>query len=268
MGYQAKVLIAEDNFLVGEMIQGVVEDAGCIVVGRAMDGRQAVKMVTELHPDVILMDIKMPELDGIEAAEIIQDRCPTPIVILTAYDTPEILEEASAVGVGAFLVKPPKVRELSQAIVIARARFGDLLRLRRSNEVLQTRTRELEGALAKIKTLSGLIPICASCKKIRDDNGYWQQLEQYLTEHSEADFTHGLCTECLKEMETQVKAIVGNEEHGALPAEEKASRPPGGRTPVDSGKYPANDKRKKGVSPERALSRPNGVGEVTGHKNK
>jgi YesN/AraC family two-component response regulator len=81
MGYQAKVLIAEDNFLVGEMIQGVAEDAGCMVVGRAMNGRQAVEMTTELHPDVILMDIKMPELDGIEAAEIIQDRCPTPIVI-------------------------------------------------------------------------------------------------------------------------------------------------------------------------------------------
>ena len=233
MGYRAKVLIAEDNFLVGEMIQGVVEDAGCMVVGRAMDGRQAVEMVTELHPDVILMDIKMPELDGIEAAEIIQDRCPTPIVILTAYDTPEILEEASVVGVGAFLVKPPKVRELSQAIVIARARFGDLLRLRRANEALQTRTRELEGALAKIKTLRGLIPICASCKKIRSDKGYWQQLEEYLAEHSEADFTHGFCPECLEKMEMEVKAIVDNMEPGTLPAEEEASRPLGDQTAVD-----------------------------------
>jgi hypothetical protein len=158
-----------------------------------------------------------------------------------------MLEEASAVGVGAFLAKPPKVRELSQAIVIARARFGDLLRLRRANELLQTRTRELEGALAKIKTLSGLIPICASCKKIRDDNGYWQQLEQYLTEHSEADFTHGLCTDCLKEMEIQVKAIADSKEPGALPAEEKASRSPGDRIPVDSARYPAAGKRKKGV---------------------
>jgi two-component system, response regulator PdtaR len=221
MGYQAKVLIAEDNFLVGEMIQGVAEDAGCRVVGRAMNGREAVEMTTELHPDVILMDIKMPDLDGIEAAEIIQDRCPTPIVILTAYDTPEMLEEAGAVGVGAFLAKPPKVRELSQAIVIAKARFGDLLRLRRANDVLQTRTRELEGALAKIKTLRGLIPICASCKKIRSDKGHWQQLEEFLTEHSEADFTHGLCTECLKEMEMQVKTIADNEEPGALPAGKK-----------------------------------------------
>jgi len=98
MNYQVKTLIAEDSFLVGEMIQGVAEEAGCTVIGRATDGRQAVEMTAELHPDVVLMDIKMPELDGIEASEIIQIRCPTPVVILTAYDTPEMLKEASAVG--------------------------------------------------------------------------------------------------------------------------------------------------------------------------
>jgi len=224
MGTQLKVLIAEDNFLVSEMIQGVAEEAGCIVVGRAIDGRQAVEMTAELHPDVVLMDIKMPDLDGIEAAEIIQIRCPTPVVILTAYDTPEMLKEASAVGVGAFLAKPPKARELGQAIVIARARFGDLLRLRHANDVLKRRTGELEEALTKIKTLRGLIPICASCKKIRSDKGYWQQLEDYLTDHSEADFTHGICPECLEQMEAQLNAIVNKKESRALPAEENVSR--------------------------------------------
>ena len=224
MDTQVKVLIAEDNFLVGEMIQGVAEDAGCVVVGRATDGRQAVEMTTELHPDVVLMDIRMPDLDGIEAAEIIQIRCPTPVVILTAYDTPEMVKAAGAAGVGAFLAKPPKARELGQAIVIAKARFGDLLSLRRTNDALQRRTKELEEALAKIKTLRGLIPICASCKKIRSDKGFWQQLEDYLTEHSEADFTHGICPECLEQMEVQLNAIVNKKESGALPAEENVSR--------------------------------------------
>jgi len=233
MDYPVKVLIADDNFFVGELTQGVAEDAGCIVVGRAMDGRQAIEMTSELRPDVILMDIKMPNLDGIQAAEIIQDRCPTPVVILTAYDSPEMLEEASAAGVGAFLVKPPKVRELSQAIVIARARFGDLLSLRRANDLLQRRKKELEEALTKIKTLRGLIPICASCKKIRSDKGYWQQLEEYLAEHSEADFTQRFCPECLEKMEMEVKAIVDNMEPGTLPADEEASRPLGDQTPVD-----------------------------------
>jgi hypothetical protein len=109
--------------------------------------------------------------------------------------------------VGAFLAKPPNVRELRKAIVVARGRFSDLLSLHRANDLLQKRTRELEEALARIKTLRGLIPICAYCKKIRSDKGYWQRLEEYLTEHSEADFTHGICPECLKQRENEVKAI-------------------------------------------------------------
>jgi AmiR/NasT family two-component response regulator len=243
MDYRVRVLIAEDNFLVGEMIQGVAEEAGYIVVGRAMDGRQAVEMTTDLHPDVVLMDIKMPDLDGIEAAEMIQDRCPTPIVILTAYATPEMLKEAGAVGAGAFLAKPPRVRELNQAIVIARARFGDLLRLRFANDVLQRRTNELEKALAKIKTLRGLIPICASCKKIRNDTGYWQQLEEFIAEHSEADFTHGLCPECVKKIEIEVKAMVDSTDLRVFPEEEKASCLHGDQTPINPTSGRRDDKR-------------------------
>jgi len=245
MGNPVKVLVAEDNFLVGEMIQGVVEDAGYIVVGRAMDGRQAVEMAGALRPDVILMDIKMPGLDGIEAAKIIQDRCPTPVVILTAYDTPEMLEETSAAGVGAFLAKPPKARELSQAVVIARARFSDLLRLRRANEVLRIRTRELEEALRKIKTLRGLIPICASCKKIRDDKGYWQRIEHFIKEHSEADFTHGLCPECLLEMKTGLETLAACREPEASPEEKKATSPLADRPPVGRANRQPNAKSKK-----------------------
>ena len=245
MDYRVKVLIAEDSFLVGEMIQTMAEEAGYTVVGRATDGRQAVEMTDELHPDVVLMDIKMPYLDGIEAAEIIQDRCPTPVVILTAYDTPEMLGKASSAGVGAFLAKPPRAREISQAIVIARARFGDLLSLRRANDVLHRRTKELEEALAKIKTLRGLIPICATCKRIRSDQGYWQQLEQYLAEHSEAEFTHGICPECLKQTEMEMNTIVDNKESGTLREDEKALRPPGDRTRVDSTSDRADGRRKK-----------------------
>ena len=245
MNYQVKTLIAEDSFLVGEMIQGVAEEAGCTVIGRATDGRQAVEMTAELYPDVVLMDIKMPELDGIEASEIIQIRCPTPVVILTAYDTPEMLKEASAAGVGAFLAKPPKTRELGQAIAIARARFCDLLSLRHANDVLQRRTRELQEALTKIKTLRGLIPICATCKRIRSDQGYWQQLEQYLAEHSEAEFTHGICPECLKQTEMEMNTIVDNKESGTLREDEKALRPTGDCTRADSTSDRADGRRKK-----------------------
>ncbi len=90
----------------------------------------------------------------------------------------------------------------------------------------------MEEALAKIKTLRGLIPICTSCKKIRSDQGYWQQLEDYLVEHSEADFTHGLCPECLKQIEIEVGAIADSVAFSVFPEGEIASHPHGDQTPV------------------------------------
>ncbi|MCK5076206.1 MAG: hypothetical protein KAR38_07505, partial [Calditrichia bacterium] len=63
---------------------------------------------------------------------------------------------------------------------------------------IEKQNHELEDALTKIKTLSGLVPICAGCKKIRDDEGFWNKLEEYISEHSEVEFTHGLCPDCAK----------------------------------------------------------------------
>ena len=65
---------------------------------------------------------------------------------------------------------------------------------------LEERNQELEKALDEIKTLRGILPICANCKKIRDDQGYWNQIEQYISEHSQAEFSHGLCPECIREL--------------------------------------------------------------------
>jgi AmiR/NasT family two-component response regulator len=206
-----RVLIAEDDYLNCEMIRGLLEEIWYTVVGEAADGLETVEMTQSLQPDVVLMDIKMPDMDGLEATRLIFERCPTPVVVLTAYETPELVEEASAVGVGAYLVKPPNAREMERAITIAIARFDDLMELRRLNAELQTgneaRERlilELQDALAQVKTLSGLLPICASCKKIRDDDGYWNQLEVYIQDHSEVVFSHGLCPECAKELYPEI----------------------------------------------------------------
>lgn len=188
-----RVLIADDDILVIEAIQNVLERIGHVVVGRAADGHQALEAIQSLRPDVVLLDIKMPKMDGLEAARQIQDRCPTPVVLLTAHETQDLVEQASAAGVGAYLMKPPQAREMRRAITIAMARFDDLMELRRLNA-------ELQDALARVKTLSGLLPICASCKKIRDDEGYWHQVEVYIRDHSEAIFSHGICPDCAKEL--------------------------------------------------------------------
>ena len=186
-----RVLIVEDDSLVSEMIQGLLEGMWYIVTGRAVNGQQAVEMTQSTRPDVVLVDIKLPDMDGIEAARRIYESCPTPVVVLTAYDTPELVERASAAGVGAYLLKPPDAHEMDRAIAVAMARFDNLMELRRLNA-------ELQDTLAKIKTLSGLLPLCHSCKKVRDDDGYWHQVEVYIRDHSEAEFSHGLCPECAK----------------------------------------------------------------------
>ncbi len=81
------------------------------------------------------------------------------------------------------------------------ARFEDMVELRHLNTELQTRNEALQTALAKVKQLSGLLPICASCKKIRnDDDGYWQDVAIYVRDHSEAAFSHGICPDCMKKL--------------------------------------------------------------------
>lgn len=197
---RVQVLIAEDTPLVGELIQEELEKIGYSVAGEALDGRQAVEMARTLRPDVILMDIEMSDVDGIEATRQIQERSPTPVVVLTSYETQELVKRASAAGVGAYLVKPPDAREMERAITIAMARFDDMMELRHLNAELQARNEELQQALDKLKTLSGLLPICANCKKIRDDDGYWHQVEAYIRDHSEVEFSHGICPDCKKKL--------------------------------------------------------------------
>jgi signal transduction histidine kinase len=145
-----RVLIAEDNFLISEMIKGLLEETEYTVVGEAADGLEAVEMTQSLRPDVVLMDIRMPVMDGIEATRLIYERCPTPVVVLTAYDTPELIERASAAGAGAYLVKPPNAREIEHAITIAIARFGDMMELRRLNAELQAEITERKQAEEEI----------------------------------------------------------------------------------------------------------------------
>jgi len=190
---RVRVLVVEDDYLVAQMICGQLEQIGYEVAGHAVDGGQAVDLACTIQPDVVLLDIQLPTLNGLEVARRIQARCPTPIVMLTAHSGMDLVREASAVGAGAYLVKPPNAREIERAVTIARARFDDLMALRRINA-------ELEAALAQVKTLRGLLPICAACKKIRDDQGYWHEVEAYVRAHTEAEFTHGICPECMRKL--------------------------------------------------------------------
>lgn len=127
--------------MVRAMIRGLLNEIGYTVVGEAADGYEAVEMTQQHQPDIILMDIDMPGLDGIAATSRISEQCPTPVVILTAYDTPDLISRAGHAGAGAYLVKLPSPHELDRAITIAMARFNDLVELRRLNSELDTFAR-------------------------------------------------------------------------------------------------------------------------------
>ena len=140
-----QILIAEDDYLVGEMIQGMLAELGYMVVGLATSGVQAIELSQSLKPDVVIMDIQMPGMDGVAAARKIQENCYAPVVILSAYETPELVQKASEAGVNAYLLKPPDSRELERAITLAIARFEDMTALHRINDELHASNAELDA---------------------------------------------------------------------------------------------------------------------------
>lgn len=193
-----RILVVEDDFLVNEMITGLIEDIGYAVAGNATSGLHAIEMVQMLRPDVLLMDIAMEGMDGLEASRRILDLCPTPIVVLTAFDTPEIVERASQAGVGAYLVKPPQARELENAINIAMARFPDIcamLELRKEKARLEETLRQVQ---AHLQLLYGLLPVCPICHKTRDTSDNWSRLEIKLKELTALGVPPPSCPQCQK----------------------------------------------------------------------
>ena len=163
-----------------------------------LDGPQA-----SVQVDLILMDVLMPDIDGVEACRHIKQQKnlqDIPIIMVTAKNDLNNLKEAFSAGAIDYITKPVNGVELL-------ARVSSALTLKREMDCrkereaeLRRNNAELQRALREVKVLRGLIPICASCKKIRNDGGFWQQLEEYIGEHSEAEFSHGLCQPCLKKL--------------------------------------------------------------------
>lgn len=185
------VLVVEDDHLVSEMVKGMLVEFGYKIAGESEDGHEAVEMVRLLRPDVVVMDIRMPRMNGIEAAMLIQKYFPTPVVILSAYETEDLTDKAVEAGVGAYVVKPPKALELMKAIEVTVARFSDMVKLREQDSKLQE-------ALNRVKQLTEILPICVNCNKIRDDAEQWHSLEDYIQKHSETKPAQLLCPECKK----------------------------------------------------------------------
>ncbi len=135
-----RILIAEDNELVSLTLEEQLKSLGYNVVGIARSGKEAVSLASRIRPDLIIMDFRMPEMDGAEAARRIQQDVPTPVIMLTAYADQNTVHKAETAGVLSYMVKPVSENELSPAINIALARFREM-------QALNSRVTELEESL-------------------------------------------------------------------------------------------------------------------------
>lgn len=189
---KAKILLVEDEIVTARVAEKMLKALGyevCTIVSTAED---AVKEAEKRKPHLVLMDIMLKgKVDGIEAADEIRTRFNIPVVYLTSCSDEATLERAKISEPFGYMVKPLQERELHVSIEIALFR----------HKVDSARERlicKLQKALEEIRTLSDLLPICAWCKKIRNDEGYWQQIEAFFADHSKTRFTHGICPECAR----------------------------------------------------------------------
>jgi DNA-binding response OmpR family regulator len=186
-----RLLLVDDDLLFRAALNAQLSGEGFLIVGETSNGEQAVELAVQLRPDAVCLDVDLPGIDGFEVARRIQAGRPVPIVMITALDDLDMVERAGDSGVGAYVVKPPSRGELVRAIVIALARFAGWRELRR-------RSIELRASLVEGQRLTGLLPICSGCKKIRDDQGDWLEFDDYLRSHFQVEFTHGICPDCRK----------------------------------------------------------------------
>ncbi|MCX5770728.1 MAG: response regulator [Candidatus Hydrogenedentes bacterium] len=179
-----RVLIVEDNPQACEMIERVIRELGCTVIARASDGKTALKLTLDLRPDLILMDIGLPDIDGIEVTRQIQAQCPTPVVILSAHDRKDLVARAGEAGAGAYVVKPPSAPELERAITIARARFNDMKELARLNRQLEAELAERRRAEEELRRerdfVESLIDTAHTIVLVLDLEGRILRLNKYL----------------------------------------------------------------------------------------
>ena len=184
-----RILIVEDEAVTAADLHDELTAQGYEVTGTADTAADALRLATEGKPDIVLMDIQLAGSgDGILAASALRG-AEIPVIFLTAHYDDRTLGRAKLAKPVGYITKPFEPHQLSVGIEIGIERH-------RSDTERMRLARELNDERAQVKILCGLLPICACCKKIRDDAGDWQSVESYLTTHSAATFSHTYCPEC------------------------------------------------------------------------
>ena len=189
-----RILIAEDDPVSRQLLDAFLKKWGHETVVTC-HGPEAWEQIQRPDaPKMAILDWMMPEIEGPEIVRrkrALEEGAATPtyFILLTALDGPENIVTGFEAGVDDYVTKPFHKDELR-----ARVRVG--VRMLELRQKLAERVAELEQAIATVKTLSGLLPICSYCKKIRDDRNYWTEVESYIEQVSEAQFSHGICPAC------------------------------------------------------------------------
>lgn len=203
MGYEARILVTDDDPDILLLSTTLLADEGYEVY-EATTGKGCLQTARRCSPDVVLLDVQLPDMSGIDVCRRMkaEPKLRNAFVVLLsgALVSPEAQVAGLNVGADDYVVKGVTNREFL-------ARIQSLLRIKRVEDRLRAKETaqrkvisELEKALTEIKTLKGLIPICGSCKKIRDDKGYWNEVEAYISTRTNALFSHGICPECTERL--------------------------------------------------------------------
>jgi len=199
MNKRYRILAVDDEPINIQLMAGALNGEYDLLT--ALNGQGAIDMLKEHKPDLILLDVMMPDITGFEVCKIIKadERfADIPIIFLTALDTQEGQLQGLELGGIDYLTKPINFKLL-------RLRVRNHIVLKEQRDLLVRQKEELEAALARVRQLEGIIPICMYCKKIRDDQQSWHQLETYISNHSEALFSHGICPQCYEEQMQTIK---------------------------------------------------------------
>lgn len=187
-------LLVEDNPDDAELMTEALADSRSVRVRVIVAQRleQARLLLESGEFDVVLLDLTLPDSRGLDTVNRMREIAPQlPVIVLTGLADEEMGVAAVKAGAQDYFFK-------------SEVTSGELIRGLRYAMERHTLLAELQSALAKVKTLAGMLPICANCKKIRDDQGYWQAVELYLEEHSGATLSHGLCPDCIRELYPQL----------------------------------------------------------------
>jgi sigma-B regulation protein RsbU (phosphoserine phosphatase) len=195
------ILIAEDDPISRRILEQTLVAWGYEVVVTG-NGKEAWNVLTsEGAPSLAILDIMMPEMDGLEICRSVRQLLsPTPpyLILLTAMSGKEDVVKGIEAGANDYLTKPFHREEL-------RVRVGVGAKMLALQRELTDHVKELEDALARVKQLQGMLPICSYCKQVRDDQNYWHKVETYISSHADIKFSHGICPDCFARVSLELK---------------------------------------------------------------